>query len=108
VSFTNLEIEGIRKMTSDLRSKLGPYVDDIHSCAKDVKKAIALAKVTSDQKEQRFQEQEREHATKHRKDWLSFASRSQKELESTREWQIQRDQDLLSKSLVSHIRVILT
>lgn len=84
-------------MTTDLRSKLRPQIENIQSCAKDVKKAIALAKATSDRKQQEFQEHERELAAKHRKQLLIFASRSQKELESAREWQRQRDRDLLSK-----------
>ena len=84
-------------MTSDLRGKLRPQIENIQSCAKDVKKAIALAKVTSDRKEEEFQEQERKFAAKHRKQLSIFASRSQKELESARERQMQRDQDLLSK-----------
>ena len=66
-------------MTTDLRGKLHPQIENIESCAKDVKKAIALAKATSDQKEQEFQEQERKLATKHRKQFSIFASRAQKE-----------------------------
>lgn len=81
----------------DLRSKLRPQIENIQSCSKDVKKAISLAKATSDRKEQEFQEQERKQAAKHRMQLSIFASRSQKDLESAREWQIQRDQDLLSK-----------
>jgi hypothetical protein len=84
-------------VTTDLRSKLRPQIENMQSCAKDVKKAIALAKATSDRKEQEFQEQERKLAAKHRKQLSIFASRSQKELESAREWQMQRDRDLLSK-----------
>jgi hypothetical protein len=84
-------------LTTDLRSKLSPYVDNIHSCAKDVKDAIALAKAISDRKEQEFQEQERELAVEHRKQFSIFASRSQKKLENVREWQIQREQELLSR-----------
>lgn len=84
-------------MTTDLHSKLRPQIENIESCAKDVKRAIALAKATSDRKEQEFQEQERKLATKHRDQWSIFASRSQKEFESARQWQIQREQDLLSK-----------
>ena len=84
-------------MTSDLRGKLRPQIKNIQSCAKDVKKAIALAKATSDRKQEQFQEQERKLAAKHRNQFSIFASRSQKELESAREWQMQRDQDLLSK-----------
>ncbi|CZR67042.1 uncharacterized protein PAC_16941 [Phialocephala subalpina] len=98
-SFANPEIEGVRKMTIDLRSKLSPHVDNIHSCAKDVKKAIALAKATSDRKEQESQEQEREIAAEHRKQFSIFASRSRKKLECVREWQIQREQELLNETL---------
>ncbi|KAH9207096.1 hypothetical protein DL95DRAFT_484257, partial [Leptodontidium sp. 2 PMI_412] len=94
-NFANLETEGVWKITTDLRSKLRPQIESIQSCANDVKKAIALAKATSDRKEQECQEQERKRAAKHRKQLSIFASRSQKELESTREWQMQRDQDLL-------------
>lgn len=83
-------------MTSDLRGKLRPQVENIQSRAKDVKKAIALAKATSNRKEEQFQEQERKLAAKHRNEWSIFASRSQKEHERAREWQMQRDQDLLS------------
>ncbi|KAH6725013.1 ankyrin repeat protein [Leptodontidium sp. MPI-SDFR-AT-0119] len=75
--------------------KLTILIESIQSCANDVKKAIALAKATSDRKEQECQEQERKRAAKHRNQLSIFASRSQKELESTREWQMQRDQDLL-------------
>lgn len=84
-------------MTSDLRGKLRPQIENIQSCAKDVKKAIALAKAISDRKEEQSQEQERKLAAKHRRQLSIFASRSQKELESARERQMQRDQDLLSK-----------
>jgi hypothetical protein len=84
-------------LTTDLRGKLRPQIENIQSCAKDVKKAIALAKATSDRKEEEFREQERKLAAKHRKQLSIFASRSQKELESAREWQLRRDQDLLSK-----------
>lgn len=66
-------------MTTDLRGKLRPQIENIESCAKDVKKAIALAKATSDQKEQEFQEQERRLATKHRKQFSIFASRARQE-----------------------------
>jgi hypothetical protein len=96
-SFANLETKGIRKVTTDLRGKLRPQIENIQNCGKDVKKAIALAKATSDRKEQELQEQERKLADKHRKHLSIFASRSQKELESTREWQRRRDQDILSK-----------
>jgi hypothetical protein len=84
-------------VTSDLRGKLRPQIENIQSCAKDVKKAIALAKAISDRKEEQSQEQERKLAAKHRRQLSIFASRSQKELESARERQMQRDQDLLSK-----------
>lgn len=80
-------------MTIDLRSKLRPQIENIQSCAKDVKWAIALAKATADRKEEEFQEQERKLAAKHRKQLSIFASRSQKELESAREG---RAQDRLS------------
>lgn len=83
-------------MTTDLHSKVRPQVEMIHSCAKDVKRAIALAKATSDRKEEEFQEQERKLAAKHREQWSIFASRSRKEHERARELQIQRDEDLLS------------
>jgi 1,2-phenylacetyl-CoA epoxidase PaaB subunit len=95
-------------MTTDLRSKLRPQVENIHSCANDVKKAMDLAKATSDRKEQEFQEQERKLAAKHRKQLSIFASRCQKELESAREWQMQRDQELLSKFHGSLIDLTLT
>jgi len=95
-------------MTTDLRSKLGPHVDNIHSCAKDVKKAIALVKATSDRKEQEFQEQERELAAEHRKQFSIFASQSRKKLGSVRESQIQREQELLSKFHGCFIDFILT
>ena len=107
-SFANLETEGVRKITTDLRGKLRPQVENIHSCANDVKKVIELAKVTTDRKEQEFQEQERKLAAKHRKRLSIFASRCQKELESAREWQIQRGQELLSKSHGSLIDLKLT
>ena len=66
-------------MTTDLRSKLRSQIEDIESCAKDVKRAIALAKATSDQKEQEFQEHERKLAIKHRQQFSIFASRARKE-----------------------------
>lgn len=84
-------------MTTDLRSRLHPQIENIKNCAKVVKKAIALAKATSDQKEQEHQEHERKLASKHRKQFSIFASRAQKEHESDREWQMQKDQELLSK-----------
>lgn len=95
-------------MTADLRGKLRPQVENIHSCANDVKKAIDLAKATSDRKEQEFQEQERKLAARHRKRLSIFASRCQQELESAREWQMQRDQELLSNFHGSLIGRILT
>jgi hypothetical protein len=97
LSFANLETEVIRKMTTDLRGKLRAQVENIYSCAKDVKKAIDLAKATSDRKEQEFQEQERKLAAKHRMEFSIFTSRVWKELESAREWQVQREQEFLSK-----------
>ncbi len=84
-------------MTVDLHGKLSPHVDNIRVCAKNVKSAIALAKAISDRKEQESQEQERELAAEHRKQFSIFASRSQKKLERVREWQIQRAQEFLSK-----------
>jgi hypothetical protein len=97
-SFANLKTKGVKKITTDLRSKLRPQVENIHNCANDVKKAIDLAKAISDRKEQEFQEQERKLAAKYRKQLSIVTSRFQKELESAREWQLQRDQKLLSKS----------
>jgi hypothetical protein len=41
-------------MTMDLRGKLRLQVKNIHSYANNVKKAIDLAKATSDRKEQEF------------------------------------------------------
>ncbi len=96
MGFANLETKGF-KMASDLRGSLSPQIEDIRIRAKDVKKAIALAKATYDRKEQELQEKERKSAGQHRKKLSIFTSLSQKGLESTREWQIQRDQDLLSK-----------
>jgi hypothetical protein len=96
-SFTDLTTKGVKKVTSNLRGKLRPQIENIQSCAKDVKKAIALAKAISDRKNEQFQEQERKLAAKHRKQLSIFVSQSQKELETAREWQMQRDQDLLSK-----------
>lgn len=93
----NLEIEGIRKLTTDLRSKLHPQIENIHRCSHDVKEAIALAQAASVRKEQEFQEQERNMAADHRKGVGIFMSRSQNELESGREWRKQRNQQLLSK-----------
>ena len=81
-SFANLKTEGVRKITTDLRGKLRPQVENIHSCANNVKKVIKLAKVTTDRKEQEFQEQERKLVAKHRKRLSIFASRCQKVLES--------------------------
>jgi len=80
-----------------LRGKLRPQLEKIQICAKDVKKAIALAKATSDRQEQELQERERKLADKHRKHLSIFSSRAQEELESAREWQRRRDRDLLSK-----------
>ncbi|KAF8867309.1 hypothetical protein BDZ45DRAFT_795029 [Acephala macrosclerotiorum] len=90
----------VRKVISDLRSKLRPQIENIQSCAKDVKKAIALAKAISNRKEEQFQEQERKLAAKHRNELSLFASRSQKELERASEWRMQRDQDLLREKKV--------
>lgn len=90
----------VKKVTSDLRGKLRPQIENIQSCAKDVKKAIALAKAISDRKEEQSQEQERKLAAKHRSQLSIFASRSQKELESARERQMQRDQDLLREKKI--------
>ncbi len=87
----------MRKISTDLRGKLCPQVENIRSCANDVEKAIALAKATSDQKEQEIQEQERKRAAKHRKQLSIFTSRFLKENESAREWRMQKDQDLLRK-----------
>ncbi|MCJ1284327.1 hypothetical protein MMC26_003658 [Xylographa opegraphella] len=85
----------IKKVTTELRSKLRPQLENIQICAKDVKKAIALAKATSDRQEQDLQEQERKLADNHRKHLSNFTSRAQKELENAREWQRRRDRVLL-------------
>jgi len=95
-------------MITDLRGKLRPQIENIQSCAKDVKKAIALAKATADRREQGFQEQERKLAAGHRRQLSIFASRSHNELESAREWRMQRDQDLLSEFTVYPVRPTLT
>ena len=95
-------------MTTDLRGKLRPQVENIHSCANDVKKAIDLAKATSDRKEQEFQEQERKLAAKQRNQFSIFTFRYQKELENARDWQMRRDQELLSKFHGSIIALTLT
>lgn len=87
----------MKKITTDLRGKLRPQIENIQIYAKDVKKAIALAKATSDRKEQELQMQERKHADEHRKSLSISATRSQKELENAREWQRRRDRDLLRK-----------
>lgn len=87
---------GIKKVTSDLRSKLRPQIENIQSCAKDVKNAIALAKAISDRKNEQFQEKERRLAAEDRTRLSIFVSRSQKELENISEWRRQREQDLLS------------
>jgi hypothetical protein len=108
VSIANLKTKGARRITTDLRSKLRPQIDDIQSCANDVEKAIALAKATSDRKEQKIQEKERKLAAKHRNKLSIFASRSQKELEEAREWQIQRDQELLRKVHAPSVDLVLT
>jgi len=76
-----------------LHGKLRPQIENIQSCAKDVKRVIALTKATSDRKEAESQEQERKLAAKHRRQMSIFASRS---LESAREWQMQRNQELSS------------
>jgi hypothetical protein len=81
-----------------LRGKLRPQIEIVQSCSKDIKNAIALAKATSDRREQEFQKQERNFAMKHRKKFSDFVSKSQKDFESTKEWQLQRDQVHLSKS----------
>lgn len=91
-----------------MRGKLQPQIESIQSYAKDVKKAIALAKATSDRKEQECQEQERKLAARHRNQFTLFTSRSQKEFESAREWQMQRDQDLLSRVQSSPVNFTLT
>lgn len=100
--------KGVKKVTRDLRSKLRLEIENICTCSKDVKRAIALAKATSDRKEEEFQEQERKFAAKHRKELSIFAYRSQKELESAREWQIQRDLAILSRFLGFIVEIILT
>jgi hypothetical protein len=107
-SFAYLETKGVRKLTVDLHGKLRPQVEKIHSCAKDVKRAINLAKDIFDRKEQEFQGQERELAAKHRTELSISTSRFQKELESAREWQIQIHHMLLSKLQGSVINLILT
>jgi len=96
-SFANLEIEGIKKVTTELRGKLRPQLENIQVCAKDVKKSIALAKATSDREEHELQEKERKLAAKHRKQLSIFTSRAQKELENARESQRRRYRDRLSK-----------
>ena len=76
----------------------------------NVKKAITLAKAASDRREQEFQKQERRFAAQHRKQLSIFVSRSQKEfekLEILKELQMRRDRDLLSKFLVSPIKLAL-
>lgn len=94
-------------MTTDLWDKLRFQIENIQSCANGVKKAISLAKATSDRKEQEFQEQERKLAAKYRTQLSIFASHSQKELESAREWKMQKDQGLLSKLHGSLVDLIL-
>ncbi|KAH8680015.1 hypothetical protein BGZ60DRAFT_525207 [Tricladium varicosporioides] len=96
-SSANLKTEGLKKVTTELRGKLRPQLENIQFCAKDVKKAIALAKATTDRQEQELQEQERKLADNHRKHLSIFASRAQKELENAREQQRHRAQDLLRK-----------
>ncbi|KAL5312949.1 hypothetical protein ACEPPN_019375 [Leptodophora sp. 'Broadleaf-Isolate-01'] len=88
--------------------KLTVLIESIQSCANDVKKAIALAKATSDRKEQECQEQERKRAAKHRELLSIFASRSQKEFESAREWQMQRDQDFLREKKTKLLDLLST
>lgn len=107
-TFANLGTKGLKKMTRDLRSKLRPQIENIESCANDVKKSIALAKATSDRNEQELQEQERSVAEKHRKELSIFAFRSQKELENARDRQLRIDQELNRESHYYLTNIILT
>ncbi|KAH8684390.1 ankyrin repeat-containing domain protein [Tricladium varicosporioides] len=90
----------VRKVTLDLRGRLRPHIENVQICAKDIKTAIALAKAISDRKEEQFQEQERKLASIHRKQFSIFASQSQREHESFRKWQVQRDQELLREKKI--------
>ncbi|KAJ8057801.1 hypothetical protein OCU04_008663 [Sclerotinia nivalis] len=98
----------VRKVTTDLHGKLRRQIENIRSCANDVKKAISLAKATSDRREQEFQEQERKLATKHRKQFSIFVSQSQKEFERNREWQLQRDLDRSRKHKTKLLNILST
>ncbi|KAG9237982.1 hypothetical protein BJ875DRAFT_480792 [Amylocarpus encephaloides] len=97
-----------RQPSMELRHKLRPQIETIQNCANDVKKAIALAKATSDRKEQEFQEQERKRADKHRKLFSIFASQSQKVFDRNREWQLQRHQDFLREKKVKLLDTLST
>lgn len=97
--FTNLETKGMKKITTDLRSKLQPQIKNIQSCSNDVEKAITLAKFKSDRREQEKQEQERKLSANHRKEISIFASQTRKKDRSIRERQIQSEQELLSRYL---------
>jgi len=87
-------------MTSSLRDKLRPQMHSIDRCAQDVNEVIALAKATYDRREQEFQKQELDLAAKQRNKLSKLAIQSQGELENLKELQIQRDQELISKSYI--------
>ncbi len=95
-------------MISSLRGELGPQIENIERCSKDVEKSIALAKAMYDRREQELQEQERKLAAKTRTKFAIFMTETQKELESARQWQIQRDQNLLSRFHDFHVDLTLT
>ena len=84
-------------MTSSLHDKLQPQRNSIRQCAKDVNEAIALTKAIYDRKAQEFQKQQLGLAAKQRNKLSALAFQSRRDLENIKKWQIQRDQEIISK-----------
>jgi hypothetical protein len=83
-------------------------VAEIRRCSKDVEKEIWLAKAQADYQDQQVQLREREAASKGRKVWQSFITKTSRENEEFREWRIQRDERNASKFCRKSIDTVLT
>ena len=82
-----------------LEDELKPETSKIYELSQDVEQQILLAKFESDLQEQRLQQKERQASSDHRNRFTSFLSRSEKEQDDFREWQLQQDLTKISKSI---------
>ena len=79
------------------KTEFEPFEAEIRQCSKNVNKEISLAKAQADHQDQQLQLREREAASKGRKAWNEFMTKSGKENEKFREWRLQVEDRKASK-----------